>query len=154
MDMSPAERELKHLGIWIDSLTYDYRKKGAEAAAKALGIELGSVIKTLVISLDDGRHVIGLAPGDRDLSLRAVCRAADAQSATLASERSCQRLTGYQVGGISPFGTRTKLPTYIDRHVMEYSKVYINGGRRGLLLAIDTDDLVRTTAGILVAGTG
>jgi Cys-tRNA(Pro)/Cys-tRNA(Cys) deacylase len=62
----------------------------------------------------------------------------------MASERDAQRLTGYLVGGISPFGARTTLPVYVDKEVLERGDIYINGGRRGLILKLKTDDLVAT----------
>ena len=67
------------------------------------------VAKTLVAELDDG-FAFALVPGDRELSLRALARAAGSRSAALASERDAQRLTGYQIGGISPFGSQSALP--------------------------------------------
>ena len=63
------------------------------------------VAKTLVAELDDG-FAFALVPGDRELSLRSLARAAGSRSAALASERDAQRLTGYQIGGISPFGSQ------------------------------------------------
>jgi len=62
----------------------------------------------------------------------------------MADERDAQRLTGYLVGGISPFGAKTELPVYVDEAVLEYGEIFINGGRRGLILKLRTRDLMET----------
>ena len=102
-------RYLREQGVAFTEHRYEHRVKGAAYAAEALGLDAAMVAKTLVAELDDG-FAFALVPGDRELSLRGLARAAGARSAALASERDAQRLTGYQIGGISPFGSRTALP--------------------------------------------
>jgi prolyl-tRNA editing enzyme YbaK/EbsC (Cys-tRNA(Pro) deacylase) len=61
-----------------------------------------------------------------------------------------QRATGYQFGGTSPFGTRQPLPTYVERTILDLSRVYINGGSRGLLVSVDPEVLVRVLQAVPV----
>ena len=148
--MSLGERALKELGLSFSSHEYDYRKKGAEAASAALGLPLSAALKTLVVELSDGRFVFVLVPGGLSVSMRNLARALGVKSADLASERDTERLTGYQVGGIGPFGSRTPLPIYVDVSALDAERVYVNGGRRGLLLGLDPEDLVETAGAELI----
>ena len=152
---SLGQKALAHKGVACSAHEYDYRKKGAEAAAEALGLPLGAMLKTLVVRLSDGRHVLLLAPGAADVSMRSVARALKVKSAELATERDASRLTGYQVGGIGPFGCRTPLPVLLDLAAVEHDRVYVNGGRRGLILGLALDDLIAAAEAELVdVGTG
>jgi Cys-tRNA(Pro)/Cys-tRNA(Cys) deacylase len=141
---SLGEQELRRLGVAFTSHTYDYRIKGAEAASEALGIPLASAIKTLVIRLADGRFIFLCVPGGTSVSMRSLARALGVRGAELASERDAERITGYRVGGIGPFGARTPLELYLDLGALDHERVYINGGRRGLLLCLDPEELVES----------
>jgi len=154
MSASLGERALRERGVAYVAHEYDYRKKGAEAAAEALGVELSATLKTLVVRLDGGprgdRFVFLLESGDRQVSLKGFARAVGAREAELAPERDAERLTGYQVGGIGPFGSRTALPVYVDLEAARHERVLVNGGRRGLLLELTLDDLLRAADAELV----
>jgi Cys-tRNA(Pro)/Cys-tRNA(Cys) deacylase len=133
---------------------YEHRVKGAAYAAEALGIDPARLAKTLVASID-GDPVFALVPGDRELSLKALARIAGGRSAALVEPRDAERLTGYVVGGISPFGARKQLPVYAERSWLEHPQVALNGGARGLIVELASDDLVRVleaTPGDLVTG--
>jgi len=129
-------------GIAFESLEYDFREKGSECAAEALGAPLDAMLKSLVVRLSDRRFVFVLLSSSRDVSLKELARITGVKEAQMASERDAQRLTGYLVGGISPFGARTQLPVYVDEGILEHGEIYINGGRRGLILKLKTSDLI------------
>ena len=131
-------------GIPFESLEYDFRQKGSEYAAQALGVPLDVMLKSLVVRLSDSRFVFVVMPGSRDVSLKELARSAGVKEAQVASERDAQRLTGYLVGGISPFGARVHLPVYVDEGILKHGEIYINGGRRGLILKLRTKDLIGT----------
>jgi Cys-tRNA(Pro)/Cys-tRNA(Cys) deacylase len=139
-----GERFLIERGIPFESLEYDFRKKGSERAAEALGVPLDVMLKSLVVRLSDRRFVFVLMPGSKDVSLKELARSIGIKEAQMASERDAQRLTGYLVGGISPLGARTQLPVYVDQGILEHGEIYINGGRRGLILKFRTRDLIDT----------
>jgi Cys-tRNA(Pro)/Cys-tRNA(Cys) deacylase len=121
---------------------YEHREKGAAFAADALGIEPARLAKTLVAAVD-GEPVFALVPGDDTLDLKALARAAQGKHAALVEPRDAERLTGYQVGGISPFGSRRALPVFAERRYLEHDRVALNAGGRGLILELARDDLVR-----------
>jgi Cys-tRNA(Pro) deacylase len=102
------------------------------------------MLKSLVVRLSDGRFLFVLMSGSRDISLKELARFIGVKEAQMASERDAQRLTGYLVGGMSPFGARNQLPVYVDRGILEHGEIYINGGRRGLILKLRTSDLIST----------
>ena len=141
---SKGERFLIERGIPFESLEYNFRQKGSEYAAEALGVPLDVMLKSLVVRLSDSRFIFVLIPGSKDVSLKELARATGVKEAQVASERDAQRLTGYLVGGISPFGARTQLPVYIDEGILKHGEIYINGGRRGLILKLRTKDLIGT----------
>src|SRR4051812_33848408 len=121
---------------------YEHRVKGAAYAAEALGLDSAMVAKTLVADLG-GSFAFALVPGDRELSLRGLARAAGARSASLASERDAQRLTGYAIGGISPFGSKTALPVFAVAEWLGRERVALNGGARGVILELASADVTR-----------
>ncbi len=141
---SKGERFLIERGIPFESLEYGFRQKGSEYAAEALGVPLDVMLKSLVVRLSDSRFIFVIMPGSKDVSLKELARSTGVKEAQVASERDAQRLTGYLVGGISPFGARTQLPVYIDEGILKHGEIYINGGRRGLILKLRTKDLIGT----------
>ena len=104
---SLGQRALDARGVAYVSHEYDYRKKGAIAAAEALRAELGALLKTLVVRLADGSFVLLLVPGDCDASMRELARHLGVKDAELASERDAERVTGYLVGYLR---TRARSP--------------------------------------------
>jgi Cys-tRNA(Pro)/Cys-tRNA(Cys) deacylase len=142
MAVTRGMRYLRDQGVPFQEHRYEHRVKGAVYAAEALGLASALVAKTLVTQLDDG-FAFALVPGDRELSLRGLARAAGSRSAALASERDAERVTGYQIGGISPFGSRTALPVYAVAEWLARARVALNGGGRGVILELASADLTR-----------
>ena len=95
------------------------------------------VVKTLVMRTDAGRRMLVLMHGDRQVSAKRLARAAGARRISACSPDEALKATGCVVGGISPFGTRQPLPVYAELSIFDLPRVYINGGRRGLLLEVD-----------------
>ena len=120
---SRGERFLIERGIPFESLEYDFRQKGSEYAAKALGVPLDAMLKSLVVRLSDSRFAFVVMPGSKDVSLKELARSAGVKEAQVASERDAQRLTGYLVGGISPFGARIQLPVYVDEGILKHGEI-------------------------------
>lgn len=131
-------------GISFESFEYDFREKGSEYAGEALGVPLDTMLKSLVVRLSDNRFIFVLMPSSKDISLKGLARSIGVKEAQMASERDAERITGYLVGGISPFGAKTRLPAYLDEGVLEHGEIYINGGRRGLILKLKAKDLLGT----------
>jgi len=135
-------RFLREHGVPFVEHRYEHRVKGAAYAAEALGLDPAMVAKTLVANMS-GAFAFALVPGDRELSLRGLARAAGVPAASLAAERDAQRLTGYQIGGISPFGSRSELPVYAVSDWLERERIALNGGARGVIVELASADLRR-----------
>ena len=143
--MTPATSFLKARGIAYTEHEYEYVEHGGtEVPARALGVPEHQVVKTLVMQDEAGKPLIVLMHGDRTVSTKNLARQAGAKRIEPCRPDAAQRHSGYQVGGTSPFGTRKKLPVYMERSILELAKIYINGGRRGYLLGISPAELSRT----------
>lgn len=126
---------------------YKHEKKGAEFAALAIGFELEKTVKTLVVDLGNNGHALALMPGDKHLSMKKIAKTCMAKKAAMADTETAQRLTGYWVGGISPFGVRQKLPVIMEKSLLHYDQVLINGGQRGVMLLMNPKDILRALDG-------
>jgi Cys-tRNA(Pro)/Cys-tRNA(Cys) deacylase len=162
--MTPAVDQLTDLGIVHQLLSYSHDPDAAsygEEAAEVLGIDPDTVFKTLLVSLTGARVVTGananananeahdadrlvvcLVPVTGQLDLRELARAAGAKKATMADPKVAERTTGYVVGGISPFGQRKRLQTFVDETVEILELIRVSGGRRGLEIELDPQDLI------------
>jgi len=123
---------------------------GTQVSARALGVPEHEVVKTLVMQDEAARPLIVLMHGDRKVSTKNLARQAGAKRIEPCTPEAAQRHSGYQVGGTSPFGTRKKLPVYLERSILGLAKIYINGGRRGFLVGLAPGEIVRTLAPQLV----
>jgi len=140
---TPATAFLKAHGIAFTEHTYEYVEHGGTAvSAGSLGVPEHEVVKTLVMQDELAKPLIVLMHGDRKVSTKNLARQAGRKSVEPCRPEVAQRHTGYQVGGTSPFGTRKPLPIYMERSIAALPAIYLNGGRRGLLVKIKTQELV------------
>ncbi|KQV42169.1 cys-tRNA(pro)/cys-tRNA(cys) deacylase [Rhizobium sp. Root73] len=122
--------------------TYDYDPSADRigmAAAEALGEEPCRVLKTLMAEVD-GKPVCVVVPSDREVSMKKLAAAFQGKSANMMKPAEAERLTGYHVGGISPFGQKKQVPTAIEEAALAEPLVYINGGQRGLQVRLAPDE--------------
>lgn len=148
MSATPALRLLAASGIEVTLHPYAYDASADAvglAAAQALGLDPALVLKTLMVEVD-GRPACCVLPSDRQLSMKKVAAAFAGKSAAMMAPAKAERLTGYHVGGISPFGARRPAPTAIEASACTAPKVWINAGQRGLLLGIAPADALRAAA--------
>ena len=145
-----AIRILKQKKIHFELIKYDHMEKGAEFAAGATGFTLAATVKTLVVNLGEKKYALVLMPGDRQLSMKRLAKACDVKRAAMADTRTAERLTGYLIGGISPFGTKRKLPVIMEAGILAFDKILINAGQRGTMLMMAPVD-IRTTLSCKVA---
>lgn len=140
-----ATRFLDEHGIEFSTHLYEYRDRGgARHAAECLDVPAHTVVKTLVMRTDGGRRLLVLMHGDRQVSSRRLAREVGARRVHACSPREALDATGYVVGGISPFGTRTALAIYAEKSIFSLPRIFINGGRRGLLLGLEPGVLRET----------
>lgn len=141
---TPAIRVLRANQVTFEIYPYRYQDKGGTAvAAQQLGVDENRVIKTLVMETDTQSPFIILMHGDRQVSTKALARALDVKTVTPCDSAAAHRHTGYQVGGISPFGTRKTLPVYIEASILDLPEIFINGGKRGVLVKMTSEALQR-----------
>jgi Cys-tRNA(Pro) deacylase len=140
--MTPATAYLEAQGVAFSEHTYEYIEHGGtEVPAQVLGVPEHQIVKTLVMEDEARKPLIVLMHGDRKVSTTTRARPAGRKRIEPCTPEAAQRHTGYPVGGTSPFGTRKSLPVFAERSILELPQVYINGGRRGLLVKIRGADL-------------
>jgi Cys-tRNA(Pro) deacylase len=148
---TPATTFLKAHGVGYTEHHYEYVEHGGtEVSAAALGVPEREVVKTLVMQDEETKPLIVLMHGDRKVSTKNLARQVSRKRIEPCKPDVAQRHSGYQVGGTSPFGTRKRLPVYMERSILELPKIYINGGRRGFLVGMAPGEIVRTLAPQLV----
>ncbi|HEX6317749.1 MAG TPA: Cys-tRNA(Pro) deacylase [Burkholderiales bacterium] len=148
---TPATEFLAKHGVAYTEHHYEYVEHGGtEVPARVLGVPEHEVVKTLVMQDEAGKPLIVLMHGDRKVSTKNLARQAGRKSVEPCRPEVAQRHTAYQVGGTSPFGTRKPLPVYMERSITALPAIFINGGRRGLLLKMRTQDVLRVTKAQLV----
>lgn len=132
---------IKH-GIEFDVHSYAYEARGGtRVSSEALGVEEHCVIKTLVMETDAKNPVIMLMHGDCEVSVKQLARVLKVKSVRPCDPKVADRHSGYQVGGTSPFGTRKIMPVYVEASILALDRIYINGGKRGLLVSLNPANL-------------
>jgi Cys-tRNA(Pro) deacylase len=141
--VTPATAFLDEAGVEYSKHHYDYRESGAVVAARQMGVDEHATVKTLVMEDDEGQRFIVLMHGDKEVSLKELARMMGVKNVKTTDKRDAQRLTGYMVGGISPFGTRRRLPVYLQSTILDLPYLYVNGGRRGFIVGMKPETLVK-----------
>jgi Cys-tRNA(Pro)/Cys-tRNA(Cys) deacylase len=148
-----ATQALTRLGVKFALHTYDYDPDADRIglqAAEALGVAPQRVLKTLMAEVD-GKPVCVVVPSDREVSMKKLAAAFAGKAASMMRPSDAERLTGYHVGGISPFGQKKRVPVAIEAAALEETSVYLNGGQRGLQVELDPKDAVRALDAIVAA---
>ena len=138
-----ATKMLEKVGVAFDLQTYDYDPSAESiglAAAAAIGADPGQVFKTLMV-LADGKSACVIAPSSGEVSMKKAAAALGAKSAAMMKPADAERLTGYKIGGISPFGQMRQVPVVIDETAILWDAIYINGGQRGLQVRLTGEDV-------------
>ena len=122
--------------VWREVLTFP------EALRDRFGLHI-----TLVVDLGRKGYVMVLMPGDKNIDLKSLAGAYSVKRAAMADTSTAERLTGYSVGGISPFGTKQNLPVVMEAGLLKFDKVAINAGERGVMLIMDPKDILLAVNG-------
>lgn len=146
---TPATIALTKAGIDFGTATYDYDpdadRVGLQAAA-AMGVAPSIVLKTLMAEVD-GKPVCVVVPSDEEVNMKKLATAFGGRAAQMMKPADAERLTGYKVGGISPFGQKRLVPTCVEELATLEDEVFLNGGQRGLQLRMRPDELIRALGG-------
>jgi Cys-tRNA(Pro)/Cys-tRNA(Cys) deacylase len=142
---TPATLALEKAGVAFMLFPYEYDPDAPRVglqAAEALGRSPDQVFKTLMAEVD-GKPVCVVVPSDCEVSMKKLAATFGGKTANMMKPPDAERLTGFKVGGISPFGQRRKVPTAMDETAELFDEVLINGGQRGLLLGMRPGDAIR-----------
>ena len=138
---------LRQHGVSFTEHPYRYEERGGtRVSARELGVDEHAVVKTLVMEDERKQPLIVLMHGDREVSTKQLARQIGRKVVTPCDPAAAGKHTGYLVGGTSPFGTRKALPVFVERSILDLERIYVNGGRRGYLVALAPADLVRVLA--------
>lgn len=136
--ITPAIRVLREKKVEFEPHVFDYVEKGGtKHSAEVLGVDEHKVIKTLIFETNDKKPLIVLQHGDFQVSTKALARFLNVKTIAAVAPEKASKLTGYLVGGTSPFGTKTKMPVYAEKTIFDLPRIYINGGKRGFLIEIE-----------------
>ncbi|TYO99878.1 Cys-tRNA(Pro) deacylase [Geothermobacter ehrlichii] len=148
---TPAVRLLRRHKVDFVPCFYSYEEHGGTAvSARELGVDEHVVIKTLIMERDSGEPLVVLMHGDRQVSTRNLARTIGCKSVRPCDPKTASRHSGYLVGGTSPFGTRKAMPVFMERSILDLPTIYINGGKRGFLVALAPADVQRILQPVLV----
>ncbi len=136
--ITPAIRVLREKKIEFEPHVFEYVEKGGTRHSSAvLGVDEHAVIKTLIFETNERKPLIYLQqPSDFQVSTKSLARILNVKSVAAVAPEKAQKLTGYLVGGTSPFGVKTKMPVYAESSIFDLERIYINGGKRGFLISI------------------
>lgn len=150
---TPATLALDKAGIAYELFTYDYDPDAPRVglqAAQALGVSPDQVLKTLM-ALVDGKPVCAILASDEEVAMKKLAAAVGGKSAQMMKPADAERLTGYKVGGVSPFGQKRQVPTVLDEMATLHDQVFVNGGQRGLQVLIAPGDLTAALDAVVVS---
>jgi Cys-tRNA(Pro)/Cys-tRNA(Cys) deacylase len=151
-----ATQALEKLGVKFTLHTYDYDSSADRIglqAAEALGVEPKRMLKTLMAEVD-GKPVCAVVPSDSEVSMKKLAAAFGGKAARMMRPADAERLTGYHVGGISPFGQKKPTPVAIEQAALGERSVFVNGGQRGLQIELDPNDALKAAGAIARALAG
>jgi Cys-tRNA(Pro)/Cys-tRNA(Cys) deacylase len=146
-----ATQALDRAGIAYQIVSYEYDPGTGRIglqAAEALGVDPHNVIKTLMARVD-GKPVCVMLSSAAEVSMKMLAMAVGGKSAEMMAPADAERITGYRIGGVSPFGQQRKAPAVMDRRALDHQQVYLNAGQRGWQLRLDPSDVQRATDAIV-----
>jgi len=136
--ITPAIRALREKKIEFEPHVYEYVEKGGtKHSSEVLKVDEHAVVKTLVFETNERKPLIVLQHGDFQVSTKVLARVLNVKTIAPVAPERANKLTGYLVGGTSPFGVKTKMPVYAEKTIFDLEKIYINGGKRGFLIEIE-----------------
>jgi Cys-tRNA(Pro) deacylase len=135
--ITPAIRVLREKKVDFVPHVFEYVEKGGTKHSSAvLGVDEHAVVKTLILETNEKKPLIFLQHGDFQVSTKNLARIMNVKTVAPAAPEKANKLTGYVVGGTSPFGVKTKMPVFAEKTIFALERIYINGGKRGFLVEI------------------
>ena len=148
---TPATKFLKANKVPYSNHLYAYEEHGGtKVSARELNVDEHAVVKTLIFEDEQAKPLIVLMHGDCKVSTKELARQIGCKKIEPCKPEVANRHTGFLVGGTSPFGTKKKMPVYIEERILDLPLIYINGGKRGYLVGVHPHDIVRTLSPVAV----
>jgi len=123
--------------------------RNAADAAKALGVDVGSIVKTLVVTVGN-RYAVALVAGDHVCRDDQLAKVFQLQGDVVRPSADLVRaVTGFPTGGVSPVGLISKLPTAIDANLKRFNTIYVNAGHPQCVFETSVDELKTLTGGLV-----
>ncbi|OWY37417.1 aminoacyl-tRNA deacylase [Xenophilus sp. AP218F] len=149
--VTQAIRALREHKVDYSEHLYKYEDKGGTTvSARELGVDEHAVVKTLIMEDENKRPLIVLMHGDREVGTGMLAKQIGVKKVHPCDPKTADKHSGYQVGGTSPFGTRHPMPVYMEASIAELPVIYINGGKRGFLVGVNPQDVIRVLSPVLV----
>ena len=149
---TPATSMLRQHGVQYTEHVYEYVEHGGTGvSSSSLGVDEHHVVKTLIFENDKRQPLCVLMHGDRKVSTKELARQIGVKRVAPCTPEDAHRHSGYQVGGCSPFGLRKPMPVYMEKSILDIEKIFINGGKRGFLLGLPPQEVVRVVKPALVS---
>jgi Cys-tRNA(Pro)/Cys-tRNA(Cys) deacylase len=143
--LTRAVEFLRSQSIPFKIVEYRHFEKGALCASEAIGMPLEQTVKTLLVEIGKKGYITVLMPGTKTIGLKKLAKPYGGKRAAMVDTDTAERLTGYSVGGIGPFAMKRALPVVIDRGLLGFDQVAINGGKRGSMLVMKPGDILKVT---------
>jgi len=147
---TPGTKALTDAGATFEVVTYDYDPDADHVglqAAQSVGVEPSRLLKTLMTTVD-GQPVCVVLASDKEVHMKALAAAVGGKAAAMMKPADAERVTGYKVGGVSPFGRKKRTPIVLDRAALDHAEVLVNGGQRGVLVRLAPSVLTETFGAI------
>lgn len=144
-----ATQALQQVGVPFTVHSYAYDPNAERIglqAAEAMGVDPSGVLKTLMV-LVDGKPACVVVPSDKEVNLKKLAAALGGKAAQMMKPADAERITGYHVGGISPFGQKKRVPILVEQSALAHEEVFMNGGQRGLQVRLKSADAVSALSG-------
>ncbi len=136
--ITPAIRLLRENKIEFDPHVFEYVENGGtKHSSEVLKVNEHAVVKTLIFETSEKKPLVILMHGDYEVSTKNLARILNVKTVAPVAPEKANRLTGYLIGGTSPFGLKTKMPVYAEKTIFDLERIYINGGKRGFLIVIE-----------------
>lgn len=142
--MTPAINLLKKSGEKFEILEFDHDKSNlnfAKEAAQKLNVSDSEVFKTLMIEVD-GKLAVAITPCTQQVDLKSFAKAAGGKRAVMTNPEYAEKITGYIVGGISPFAQKKRLPTFLHQSAETMTTILVSAGKRGLEVRVSPGSIL------------
>ena len=141
-----AEKCLKEFDENLSVVELQNSAKTALDAANSLNCEVGAIVKSLLIKIEN-EFLICLVSGDKRCSLNKLKKISEKKNVRMASADEVKSQTGYTIGGVSPVGHINKIQIFIDNSLSRFTDIFAAAGHPNVIFKINYEKLIQITKG-------